>query len=156
MSHLGSPGSSLIRSIDRASTESKECPKVTQVISSGRVIQSMPRLLGPTWPPCSGWGAVWPSHKSCSSPRTWVGQSEVRVTQRAALPQHPLMSRTLGPAGPLQHKPLLSRASRSPDGSELARSEEEVDELSLIDHSEIMARLTLKQEVSIGLVWSGP
>ncbi|XP_032163822.1 rap guanine nucleotide exchange factor 1 isoform X20 [Mustela erminea] len=38
------------------------------------------------------------------------------------------------------------RASRSPDGSELARSEEEVDELSLIDHSEIMARLTLKQE----------
>uniref|UniRef100_A0A452R0W8 Rap guanine nucleotide exchange factor 1 n=1 Tax=Ursus americanus TaxID=9643 RepID=A0A452R0W8_URSAM len=40
----------------------------------------------------------------------------------------------------------VSRASRSPDGSELARSEEEVDELSLIDHSEIMARLTLKQE----------
>ncbi|XP_022356852.1 rap guanine nucleotide exchange factor 1 [Enhydra lutris kenyoni] len=38
------------------------------------------------------------------------------------------------------------RASRSPDGSELARSEEEVDELSLIDHSEIMSRLTLKQE----------
>uniref|UniRef100_A0A452URF8 Rap guanine nucleotide exchange factor 1 n=1 Tax=Ursus maritimus TaxID=29073 RepID=A0A452URF8_URSMA len=38
------------------------------------------------------------------------------------------------------------RASRSPDGSELAQSEEEVDELSLIDHSEIMARLTLKQE----------
>ncbi|XP_077918064.1 rap guanine nucleotide exchange factor 1 isoform X13 [Halichoerus grypus] len=38
------------------------------------------------------------------------------------------------------------RASRSPDGSELARSEEEVDELSLIDHNEIMARLTLKQE----------
>uniref|UniRef100_A0A452URU4 Rap guanine nucleotide exchange factor 1 n=1 Tax=Ursus maritimus TaxID=29073 RepID=A0A452URU4_URSMA len=40
----------------------------------------------------------------------------------------------------------VSRASRSPDGSELAQSEEEVDELSLIDHSEIMARLTLKQE----------
>uniref|UniRef100_A0A452URG6 Rap guanine nucleotide exchange factor 1 n=1 Tax=Ursus maritimus TaxID=29073 RepID=A0A452URG6_URSMA len=38
------------------------------------------------------------------------------------------------------------KASRSPDGSELAQSEEEVDELSLIDHSEIMARLTLKQE----------
>ncbi|XP_035576908.1 rap guanine nucleotide exchange factor 1 isoform X14 [Canis lupus baileyi] len=38
------------------------------------------------------------------------------------------------------------RASRSPDGSELARLEEEVDELSLIDHNEIMARLTLKQE----------
>ncbi|XP_042769030.1 rap guanine nucleotide exchange factor 1 isoform X10 [Panthera leo] len=38
------------------------------------------------------------------------------------------------------------RAPRSPDASELARSEEEVDELSLIDHNEIMARLTLKQE----------
>ncbi|XP_039085490.1 rap guanine nucleotide exchange factor 1 isoform X1 [Hyaena hyaena] len=38
------------------------------------------------------------------------------------------------------------RAPRSPDASELARSEEEVEELSLIDHNEIMARLTLKQE----------
>lgn len=38
------------------------------------------------------------------------------------------------------------RAPRSPDASESAQSEEEVDELSLIDHNEIMARLTLKQE----------
>ncbi|XP_036276357.1 rap guanine nucleotide exchange factor 1 isoform X10 [Pipistrellus kuhlii] len=38
------------------------------------------------------------------------------------------------------------RALKSPDGPESAQSEEEVDELSLIDHSEIMARLTLKQE----------
>ncbi|XP_040081376.1 rap guanine nucleotide exchange factor 1 isoform X5 [Oryx dammah] len=37
------------------------------------------------------------------------------------------------------------RARKSPDTLE-AQSEEEVDELSLIDHSEIMARLTLKQE----------
>lgn len=29
-----------------------------------------------------------------------------------------------------------------------------MDELSLIDHNEIMARLTLKQEVSTGLVQS--
>lgn len=41
-----------------------------------------------------------------------------------------------------------SRAPKSPDAPESAQSEEEVDELSLIDHSEIMARLTLKQEVS--------
>jgi Rap guanine nucleotide exchange factor 1 len=40
-----------------------------------------------------------------------------------------------------------SRAPKSPDALELAQSEEEVDELSLIDHNEIMARLTLKQEV---------
>ncbi|XP_054945365.1 rap guanine nucleotide exchange factor 1 [Physeter macrocephalus] len=39
----------------------------------------------------------------------------------------------------------LSRAPKSPDAPE-AQSEEEVDELSLIDHNEIMARLTLKQE----------
>ncbi|XP_053415403.1 rap guanine nucleotide exchange factor 1 isoform X15 [Nycticebus coucang] len=38
------------------------------------------------------------------------------------------------------------RALKSPDTLESAESEEEVDELSLIDHSEIMARLTLKQE----------
>ncbi|KAM5329262.1 rap guanine nucleotide exchange factor 1 isoform 6-T6 [Glossophaga mutica] len=38
------------------------------------------------------------------------------------------------------------RAPRSPEAPEPAQSEEEVDELSLIDHNEIMARLTLKQE----------
>ncbi|XP_057575891.1 rap guanine nucleotide exchange factor 1 isoform X9 [Hippopotamus amphibius kiboko] len=37
------------------------------------------------------------------------------------------------------------RAPKSPDAPE-AQAEEEADELSLIDHSEIMARLTLKQE----------
>lgn len=35
----------------------------------------------------------------------------------------------------------------SPDALESSELEEEVDELSLIDHNEIMARLTLKQEV---------
>lgn len=38
------------------------------------------------------------------------------------------------------------RAPKSLDALESAQSEEEVDELSLIDHNEIMARLTLKQE----------
>ncbi|XP_071457190.1 rap guanine nucleotide exchange factor 1 isoform X3 [Marmota flaviventris] len=38
------------------------------------------------------------------------------------------------------------RSPKSPDTLESAQSEEEVDELSLIDHNEIMARLTLKQE----------
>ncbi|XP_024303289.1 rap guanine nucleotide exchange factor 1 isoform X17 [Homo sapiens] len=38
------------------------------------------------------------------------------------------------------------RAPKSPDALESAQSEEEVDELSLIDHNEIMSRLTLKQE----------
>lgn len=39
------------------------------------------------------------------------------------------------------------RQQQSPDALESSQLEEEVDELSLIDHSEIMARLTLKQEV---------
>lgn len=39
------------------------------------------------------------------------------------------------------------RQQQSPDALESSQLEEEVDELSLIDHSEIMSRLTLKQEV---------
>nr|XP_021498955.1 rap guanine nucleotide exchange factor 1 isoform X2 [Meriones unguiculatus] len=38
------------------------------------------------------------------------------------------------------------RSPKSLDALESAQSEEEVDELSLIDHNEIMSRLTLKQE----------
>nr|XP_025957568.1 rap guanine nucleotide exchange factor 1 isoform X1 [Dromaius novaehollandiae] len=38
------------------------------------------------------------------------------------------------------------RQQQSPDALESSQLEEEVDELSLIDHNEIMARLTLKQE----------
>ncbi|XP_043421695.1 rap guanine nucleotide exchange factor 1 isoform X9 [Prionailurus bengalensis] len=52
----------------------------------------------------------------------------------------------LGSGAPGKESRDGERAPRSPDASELARSEEEVDELSLIDHNEIMARLTLKQE----------
>uniref|UniRef100_A0A8V1AI70 CRK SH3-binding GNRP n=1 Tax=Gallus gallus TaxID=9031 RepID=A0A8V1AI70_CHICK len=42
--------------------------------------------------------------------------------------------------------PVFYRQQQSPDALESSQLEEEVDELSLIDHSEIMARLTLKQE----------
>ncbi|XP_026891236.1 rap guanine nucleotide exchange factor 1 isoform X12 [Acinonyx jubatus] len=52
----------------------------------------------------------------------------------------------LGSGAPGKESRDGERAPRSPDASELARSEEEVDELSLIDHNEIMARLTLKQQ----------
>uniref|UniRef100_A0A8D0LBQ5 Rap guanine nucleotide exchange factor 1 n=1 Tax=Sphenodon punctatus TaxID=8508 RepID=A0A8D0LBQ5_SPHPU len=41
---------------------------------------------------------------------------------------------------------ILGGRAKSPDALESSELEEEVDELSLIDHSEIMARLTLKQE----------
>lgn len=39
------------------------------------------------------------------------------------------------------------RQQKSPDSSEASQLQEEVDELSLVDHNETMARLTLKQEV---------
>lgn len=42
---------------------------------------------------------------------------------------------------------IFHRQQQSPDALESSQLEEEVDELSLIDHSEIMSRLTLKQEV---------
>ncbi|XP_053137885.1 rap guanine nucleotide exchange factor 1 isoform X2 [Hemicordylus capensis] len=38
------------------------------------------------------------------------------------------------------------RSQKSPESLESSQPKEEVDELSLVDHSEIMARLTLKQE----------
>ncbi|NXN16002.1 RPGF1 factor, partial [Indicator maculatus] len=51
-------------------------------------------------------------------------------------------SSTMGKEG----KDGAERQQQSPDALESSELEEEVDELSLIDHSEIMARLTLKQE----------
>ncbi|XP_065551801.1 rap guanine nucleotide exchange factor 1 isoform X3 [Lathamus discolor] len=53
-----------------------------------------------------------------------------------------LNSSTMGKEG----KDGAERQQQSPDALESSQLEEEVDELSLIDHSEIMARLTLKQE----------
>uniref|UniRef100_A0A672UZ03 CRK SH3-binding GNRP n=1 Tax=Strigops habroptila TaxID=2489341 RepID=A0A672UZ03_STRHB len=54
----------------------------------------------------------------------------------------PLNSSAMGKEG----KDGAERQQQSPDALESSQLEEEVDELSLIDHSEIMARLTLKQE----------
>uniref|UniRef100_A0A8C5UDW8 CRK SH3-binding GNRP n=1 Tax=Malurus cyaneus samueli TaxID=2593467 RepID=A0A8C5UDW8_9PASS len=54
----------------------------------------------------------------------------------------PLSSSAMGKEG----KDGAERQPQSPDTLESSQLEEEVDELSLIDHSEIMSRLTLKQE----------
>uniref|UniRef100_A0A8C3K8V1 CRK SH3-binding GNRP n=1 Tax=Calidris pygmaea TaxID=425635 RepID=A0A8C3K8V1_9CHAR len=54
----------------------------------------------------------------------------------------PSNSSTTGKEG----KDGAERQQQSPDALESSQLEEEVDELSLIDHSEIMSRLTLKQE----------
>ncbi|XP_026960273.1 rap guanine nucleotide exchange factor 1 isoform X3 [Sagmatias obliquidens] len=58
---------------------------------------------------------------------------------------HPRDASSAGSAPGKESRDGGDRAPKSPDAPE-AQSEEEVDELSLIDHSEIMARLTLKQE----------
>nr|XP_044634455.1 rap guanine nucleotide exchange factor 1 isoform X18 [Equus asinus] len=59
---------------------------------------------------------------------------------------HPRDPPSVGGASGKESRDGRERASKSPDAPESAQSEEEVDELSLIDHNEIMARLTLKQE----------
>ncbi|XP_053775492.1 rap guanine nucleotide exchange factor 1 isoform X15 [Desmodus rotundus] len=59
---------------------------------------------------------------------------------------HPRDPSALGSAPGKESRDGGERAPRSPEAPESAQSEEEVDELSLIDHNEIMARLTLKQE----------
>ncbi|XP_020829153.1 rap guanine nucleotide exchange factor 1 isoform X1 [Phascolarctos cinereus] len=59
---------------------------------------------------------------------------------------HPKDSTSYGSSSGKENREGGERQLKSPDGLELTQSEEEVDELSLIDHNEIMARLTLKQE----------
>uniref|UniRef100_A0A4X2L553 CRK SH3-binding GNRP n=1 Tax=Vombatus ursinus TaxID=29139 RepID=A0A4X2L553_VOMUR len=59
---------------------------------------------------------------------------------------HPKDSSLHGSASGKENREGGERQLKSPDGLESTQSEEEVDELSLIDHNEIMARLTLKQE----------
>ncbi|XP_037654586.1 rap guanine nucleotide exchange factor 1 isoform X10 [Choloepus didactylus] len=59
---------------------------------------------------------------------------------------HPKDSSPIGSAPGKENRDSSERMPKSPDALESAQSEEEVDELSLIDHNEIMARLTLKQE----------
>nr|XP_045373289.1 rap guanine nucleotide exchange factor 1 isoform X12 [Camelus bactrianus] len=58
---------------------------------------------------------------------------------------HPRDPASVGSTPGKEGRDSGERTPRSPD-AESAQSEEEVDELSLIDHNEIMARLTLKQE----------
>ncbi|XP_036605098.1 rap guanine nucleotide exchange factor 1 isoform X7 [Trichosurus vulpecula] len=59
---------------------------------------------------------------------------------------HPKDSSSHGSASGKENREGGERQLKSPDGLESTQSEEEVDELSLIDHNEIMSRLTLKQE----------
>ncbi|XP_014637757.1 PREDICTED: rap guanine nucleotide exchange factor 1 isoform X4 [Ceratotherium simum simum] len=76
--------------------------------------------------------------------------SEERAPSRGESPAvkdgHPRDPSSVGGAPGKESRDGGERAPKSPDAPESAQAEEEVDELSLIDHNEIMARLTLKQE----------
>ncbi|XP_054440176.1 rap guanine nucleotide exchange factor 1 isoform X7 [Pteronotus mesoamericanus] len=64
----------------------------------------------------------------------------------AAKDGHPRDPSAVGSTPGKESRDGGERASKSPEAAESAQSEEDADELSLIDHNEIMARLTLKQE----------
>ncbi|KAK1334035.1 hypothetical protein QTO34_005034 [Cnephaeus nilssonii] len=81
----------------------------------------------------------------CSSGQSSAELARSRGESPAVRDGHPRDPSSVGSA-PGKESGDGERALKSPDGPESAQSEEEVDELSLIDHSEIMARLTLKQE----------
>ncbi|XP_058380324.1 rap guanine nucleotide exchange factor 1 isoform X2 [Diceros bicornis minor] len=76
--------------------------------------------------------------------------SEERAPSRGESPAvkdgHPRDPSSVSGAPGKESRDGGERAPKSPDAPESAQAEEEVDELSLIDHNEIMARLTLKQE----------
>ncbi|XP_060106703.1 rap guanine nucleotide exchange factor 1 isoform X5 [Heteronotia binoei] len=59
---------------------------------------------------------------------------------------HPKDSASLSNTPGKESQDESKRQQKSPESLESSQLEEEVDELSLVDHNEIMARLTLKQE----------
>ncbi|XP_023392325.1 rap guanine nucleotide exchange factor 1 [Pteropus vampyrus] len=89
----------------------------------------------------------------CSSGQSSEELADPRGVSNLGLPGACGLAPGLGPASVWPSPPVTSRPGprslanpKSPNAPESAQSEEEVDELSLIDHNEIMARLTLKQE----------
>ncbi|XP_019494384.1 PREDICTED: rap guanine nucleotide exchange factor 1 isoform X3 [Hipposideros armiger] len=72
--------------------------------------------------------------------------AESRGEPPAVKDGHPRDPSSVSSAPGKESRDSGERAPKSPDAPETAQPEEEVDELSLIDHNEIMARLTLKQE----------
>ncbi|XP_045701938.1 rap guanine nucleotide exchange factor 1 isoform X3 [Phyllostomus hastatus] len=82
----------------------------------------------------------------CSSGQSGEERAHSRGDSPAGKDGRPRDPSALGGVAGKESRDGGERAPRSPEALESAQSEEEVDELSLIDHSEIMARLTLKQE----------
>ncbi|XP_039718842.1 rap guanine nucleotide exchange factor 1 isoform X6 [Pteropus medius] len=82
----------------------------------------------------------------CSSGQSSEELADPRGESPAVKDGHPRDPSSVSSAPGKDSRDGGERDPKSPDAPESAQSEEEVDELSLIDHNEIMARLTLKQE----------
>ncbi|KAF6126834.1 Rap guanine nucleotide exchange factor 1 [Phyllostomus discolor] len=113
---------------------------------------AVPTAAGP--PPSAVDGPLSASQESTFPGSPVCLPSETSLTDAPQTPSdspagkdgHPRDPSALGGVAGKEGRDGGERPPRSPEALESAQSEEEVDELSLIDHSEIMARLTLKQE----------
>ncbi|KAM8801994.1 rap guanine nucleotide exchange factor 1 isoform 3-T3 [Rhynchonycteris naso] len=105
-------------------------------------------------PPSTADGPLPPPQESAFHGSTVRLPPETSLTDPPPTPSESLVTKDGHPRDPSsasgapgkENRDGGERAPKSPDTAEAAQLEEEVDELSLIDHSEIMARLTLKQE----------
>ncbi|XP_060156251.1 rap guanine nucleotide exchange factor 1 isoform X7 [Globicephala melas] len=130
------------------SSSSPHFPPVHQSQSSDLAV---PTVASP--PPSTLDGPLSSSQESSFHGNTVCLPSETSFTDSPQTPSespaskdgHPRDASSAGSAPGKESRDGGDRAPKSPDAPE-AQSEEEVDELSLIDHNEIMARLTLKQE----------
>ncbi|XP_022434091.1 rap guanine nucleotide exchange factor 1 isoform X7 [Delphinapterus leucas] len=130
------------------SSSSPHFPPVHQSQSSDLAV---PTVASP--PPSALDGPLSSSQESSFHGNTVCLPSETSFTDSPQTPSesptskdgHPRDASSAGSAPGKESRDGGDRAPKSPDAPE-AQSEEEVDELSLIDHNEIMARLTLKQE----------
>ncbi|XP_012313365.2 rap guanine nucleotide exchange factor 1 isoform X10 [Aotus nancymaae] len=126
------------------SSSSPHFPPVHQSQSSDLAV---PTIAGP--PPSTVDGPLSASQESSFHGNTVCLPSETSFTDSeppAGKDGHPRDPMAVGSVPGKDSRDGSERAPKSPDALESAQSEEEVDELSLIDHSEIMSRLTLKQE----------
>ncbi|XP_059957720.1 rap guanine nucleotide exchange factor 1 isoform X5 [Mesoplodon densirostris] len=130
------------------SSSSPHFPPVHQSQSSDLAV---PTVASP--PPSTLDGPLSSSQESSFHGNTVCLPSETSFTDSPQTPSespaskdgHPRDASSAGSAPGKESRDGGDRAPKSPDAPE-AQSEEEADELSLTDHSEIMARLMLKQE----------
>ncbi|XP_037654581.1 rap guanine nucleotide exchange factor 1 isoform X6 [Choloepus didactylus] len=131
------------------SSSSPHFPPVHQSQSSDLVVPTVASLPSSTvdGPLSSSQESTFHGNTVCLPSETSFTDSLQTPSESPAVKDgHPKDSSPIGSAPGKENRDSSERMPKSPDALESAQSEEEVDELSLIDHNEIMARLTLKQE----------